>query len=1160
MRLAELVLERYGAFEQRLLTLNGPGLTVVYGPNAAGKSTCLAAVSDFFFSIPKVTSRTSIFGSDLIRIGATLITADGREIRLKRRYGRGRTLIDETGAPCDDGVLGQLLGATTRDRFEHLFGLGHQSLREGGDRLLRADGEIGRLIVEAGGGLRTLMSRLDAIAKEIDALFAPRPKESRAFYKARDAFNAANKTVKAATLTRDAYERDHKVHEAATAAVVGAREKKRKLTESLSSLQRTERTIPTLRELDCVEAELTAYSDVSLLSDDFANRCELAFAGRDKAADELAKMRLRHEELSKKLDAMVIDAGLAVAEVAVHDIEQKVTLVTAARNDRTNRVTELNTGVAQLAALRQRQHLGPEVDLECLMPSPEALEAVRVLANEALERRSRLENARDAAAADAETVRKTETRVAALAGQGWHEPFGMAAASFGTLPTDWAAAQGKLEQAKATSEVQRSRAAALGFAGLDALRALACPNAEQVRQEIEARNEVSSELTRQVSVRASKEAQRDAARVEIDRLRQGSEIATDEALAAARKLRDEAWRPIRAAHLLGSTSLSDAERMAEVAALEASVINADRLSDNRTSEAQRIASLVEAERRLSEAEAAIKAAEGAERRLDQALGQRADAFRLAFPEAFDIGPEPPALLALVEARADILTKADTAQATLHEGEQALQKLTPRLRQLELAERKANLQLSVAQDLVERVEAIAKAITAHDQAYAGHQRDERDLINQQSTLGGARRKLANLERDQQAWAAKWAQAAAALGLQADASPEIGAELVSLWTGARGELRSVAQTRRRLSSMDEDEAELETRVSAAAQPLGIALPDDRVVAGNMLVGRWRENNEVRLRRETLAPELEGAAAIITAQERTLTESEKGLRTLALEAGLAVGGEAGLNAVARRQREWAALWSKQGQLVWALRRAGDGLELSLLREQAEGLGLDAVRAGIADLKERLDILDQEIDTAIRKEQLTKGVLDAHEDPSAAARAVVDRESATAEMHAAVKRYVELRLARELVGKAIQRVRAEQQDPLIRKAGAMFARITRGEYKGVATDVDSDGAPVVVGVKPGARPEGVATMSDGARDQLFLAFRLASLANYCAAAEPIPFIADDILVHFDDSRSAATLDLLADFCTTTQVLLFTHHLSVRSAAEALASRGRATIVEIER
>ncbi|WP_203416537.1 hypothetical protein [Paracoccus sp. MKU1] len=53
---------------------------------------------------------------------------------------------------------------------------------------------------------------------------------------------------------------------------------------------------------------------------------------------------------------------------------------------------------------------------------------------------------------------------------------------------------------------------------------------------------------------------------------------------------------------------------------------------------------------------------------------------------------------------------------------------------------------------------------------------------------------------------------------------------------------------------------------------------------------------------------------------------------------------------------------------------------------------------------------------------------------------------------------------------------------------------------------------------------------------------------------------MHFDDDRSKATLDLLADFGKANQVLLFTHHRSIRALAAPLASAGLANIVDLER
>jgi chromosome segregation protein len=56
---------------------------------------------------------------------------------------------------------------------------------------------------------------------------------------------------------------------------------------------------------------------------------------------------------------------------------------------------------------------------------------------------------------------------------------------------------------------------------------------------------------------------------------------------------------------------------------------------------------------------------------------------------------------------------------------------------------------------------------------------------------------------------------------------------------------------------------------------------------------------------------------------------------------------------------------------------------------------------------------------------------------------------------------------------------------------------------------------------------------------------------AEPLPFIADDLLASFDEPRTAQALDLLAAFGRDRQVILFTHHAHVADIArERLGTR----------
>jgi uncharacterized protein YhaN len=175
-----------------------------------------------------------------------------------------------------------------------------------------------------------------------------------------------------------------------------------------------------------------------------------------------------------------------------------------------------------------------------------------------------------------------------------------------------------------------------------------------------------------------------------------------------------------------------------------------------------------------------------------------------------------------------------------------------------------------------------------------------------------------------------------------------------------------------------------------------------------------------------------------------------------------------------------------------------------------------------------------------------------------VAERERAAAEMRQVIDRYMEVTLARALLEAAVAQLRNEQQNPLLSRAGELFGLTTRGAFSGIGADVDDKGVPVVIGKRASGGDVGISQMSDGTRDQLFLAFRLASVEHYCAAAEPLPFIADDLLVHFDDERSAATLELLAEVGKRTQVLLFTHHRSVRDMAKVLVNESKAAVLDL--
>ena len=121
----------------------------------------------------------------------------------------------------------------------------------------------------------------------------------------------------------------------------------------------------------------------------------------------------------------------------------------------------------------------------------------------------------------------------------------------------------------------------------------------------------------------------------------------------------------------------------------------------------------------------------------------------------------------------------------------------------------------------------------------------------------------------------------------------------------------------------------------------------------------------------------------------------------------------------------------------------------------------------------------------------------------------------------------------------------------------MTLHSFERLEAEMDEE-RPILTGVRPDGKRVPAHGMSEGSRDQLFLALRLAAVEASCAAGEPLPFIVDDVLVQFDDERTAAGLCVLADVASCTQIVLFTHHRHVLTTAEAMNAPTRVIVHEL--
>jgi uncharacterized protein YhaN len=153
--------------------------------------------------------------------------------------------------------------------------------------------------------------------------------------------------------------------------------------------------------------------------------------------------------------------------------------------------------------------------------------------------------------------------------------------------------------------------------------------------------------------------------------------------------------------------------------------------------------------------------------------------------------------------------------------------------------------------------------------------------------------------------------------------------------------------------------------------------------------------------------------------------------------------------------------------------------------------------------------------------------------------QEAATveAEIEEAVEAYVDLTVQETLLRTAIDVYRDRNQGPILMRAKELFAELTDGAYAGLRADVNERGETILIAEDALRGSLDIEALSDGTVDALYLALRLAVVQEHNARREPMPFVADDLLLNLDNKRAQAALRTLAAIAASSQVLLFTHH-----------------------
>ncbi len=1122
MRFRRLELIRYGAYADRALDFGDgrPDLHLIVGPNEAGKSTLLSAIEDLLFGFHGQTAQGWKYDYNELRLRA-LIEHDGEALDVTRRKGNKNTLLDSAGVAIDDSVLSPFVGGYDRAAFERMFGLDQEKLRAGGQAILDGRDDVARTLFQAGSGLSTVGAQLKTLEAEAGALFKP---------------SASNPTINA--LLRQRQEllktvRDATLSEAELTAMrlrqeqAGARRDEliseaEELGRRANVVERVLRTRAPLNRLAAARSELLELGAVPVLPSDAATVLSKSRSERAIAQELLAQHQQDLDEANAHFDTTILPEELLSEQVRIESLDERRPAIEKAQGDLTRRLTELEGIEERIATGRTNAGLAENAALppdNWLRRAAGHLEKARALATRAV----KLESDRADHALDLKELAENLASNPVLA-----DPGELRAAA-AEMPAD---AETRHRKSEAAAKQARSKAdtsiIALRWSGTaQTLAQAALPSMPEVAAAVKAIERAVEE--RRQALKDVEAADRDIAEQQrrISQLSAGQALPTPDAVSAAREERDEALTDVRRrlAAPRGDDDPVAGDRLAGL------IIHADNLVDQRDRDAARVAEYVIALAALEEARTRRGIAEASALRWLNELASIEAKWSSVLSDAGLPAELQPVGFEVWRAERERTLEA-IAQAA--ETQTAFEELH---RQLELSHERLG-------------KALADAAVAAPGGYAARLRESQavvarldqasliraGLIAQQKQLD---RRTEALGREGQAVARLGDQLATqentlcqeggvgfAAGALERAVEELGLIAADVITHA-GLVRQVAGIRHDARIFGEDVAKLLGTLGRASD-----LPATEVVRdlAHELKAAIKARESV-LHWQSVA---ERAATAIKTAERRIAVAQAQLDALMHSAGAAL--ESDLDPIIASASAVEAARAKESDALRELTDVGDGIGIEELEAESRALPADQAAAEKETLAARRREIETEREEIGRSLAQAQSELDRTAVESAAAEAQQGVADTQAALAAAAERYVGTTVSAALLRWLIDRYRASSQAPLLARAGDLFMRVTGGAYTKLLIDYDSDDRARIVALRANGDRVGVEGLSEGARDQLYLALRLAALQER-DGANLLPLVCDDLLASSDPGRAGRMLEILSKAAKTAQVLVFSHH-----------------------
>jgi len=1132
MRFQRLDLIKYGKFSNRSVDFPAAkqDFHLIVGPNEAGKSTLRSAIVDLLFGIPARSVHSFLHPLNELRLGA-YISNTSDTLEFQRAKALKQTLRSVQDAVLPDTALAAFLGTADRNFFDQMFGLDHNRLVSGGNSILNAENDVGQILFQSAAGLASLGKIRDALAAEADKLWAPRKSNDRAYYTAADQFEKATAALKDATVRTKAWVEANSKVEALHEALESERNSHQQLQGRRSRLERIRRLAPFLAAIRESEKQLAELGEVIELPVDAA--AVLSAAERELAVAR-QRLALRNEEVEKitdELGKIHMDENLLVMDSDISKLDNLRLQYSAYERDIGHRKIEIDA--LWQDACRLCRQLGwdhaSESAISQRLPTILSLRELRRLVREhggmiqamraTRQAESDKESEIETLSRQLDELKEGEIKPALRAALASAKSFGDADASVQKLQTALTKANTALNNL--LPELGQWRKS------LPELMAIQLPSQEKISRLLRDRQALIADQKSE-SIRL-KEQKTEIALIElqISQFKELHHPTTYEAVLQARQERDASWCEFKT----GESNLQmDAPKF------EAAILQADSIADKRTedvgdaTELQSLLQQLEREQQsLARIEGQCSDLESQIQRFDDRWAQEVDAIDLENMPLEDIG-------AWIIKREKVLAASVVVQEAQHDFDSTCRILSEARLKLIDAMRESGLQVSDTDSLAVLSIQTERFIQEIDDANA-----------RRETLSGQLRVAKNLAKtlkqntldaiaEEARWSESWSIALTNAGLPPDGN--VGT--------VEGTLELIGQIAEKLDKMrqiqveriDAMNADLKEFAADANRLVAILAPDLKDETANQmaqeLATRLDLTRASNAERDRLKEALRVVNSLVNKEMESIQTAQASLEPLLARTG--VDNNASLAEVIARSDEYRRLNTELDDAISHLLSAGDGLNRMQIEAEIDAVDLVELASELTKINGDLSNTVQRQTTLAAEVADASRILSNIGGSDAAALAEAQRQEAISKMSDVAERFVKVLTAERLLRWSIDRYREEKQGPLLDRAGSIFSTLTSGSFRKLVVDFDRE--PMVLeGLRSDGKLVGISGLSDGTRDQLYLALRLAALEMHLEQSVPLPFIADDLFINYDDVRSKAGFEALKSLSERTQVIFLSHH-----------------------